>query len=626
MSDLKVSLTMQLVNRLTGPASTVVSTVKRLTDGVSSLGAAARKVSGPLAELGKSIGKKLADPNTAMQLNQAGQAVERFGNTLKNALATPIKTSEEFWQEMANVKANLNPTTEQFEILSKEAQRLGFELGEFTSLQAAQGMTLMAKAGRTTDDILKALPVTLNLSTAAGMDFAQTTNILLGALGAFHLKASDTARVADVLTATFVGSKVDLDQLDETLKYSAATAYEAGVSIEELALMAGVLGNASIDASVAGTTLNQMMMKLIAPTEDARKTLAGFGVKLVNTNAALGEVGALRSPIAIIKDLGDAVTKAGLNSVQTTALLEDLFDIRGFKGASQLMATIGGEEFNKLAGEIQNAKGRTDEIATAMRATAKNETLQLASAVESLQMMLGDMLAPALHVVKLALMDVVNAFAGWAKEYPNAAKGVMLVVAALAGLLAIMAPVLFGFASISAVVAFVMAPSFVAAAAAVWSALAPLLLFVAAAAGFAVVARLAYLLVFRFDDLHKLLVRFGQLLGGTAGEASVFASAVETAFDVVLGPILAVVRAVKLLSEHWATLKSLGGAALDVLAPGLSGAFGGNTVGAGIGGSSNIGGQLKITIDSEGKVTKTEAKSEGALDFAVDAGRLALGF
>lgn len=629
MADLKVTLTLKAVDRMTAPLRKIVQTVQRLTGGFARVGSGARRAAGGILKLARSFAEASKGFRLAADLRQAGEAVSLVGQKLRGMLAAPIATSEEFAAKMTEVRAIMRMTAADpaFAMLTKEAERLGFEKGEFTMQDAAEGMRIMAMAGREADDMMKALPVTLNLSTAAGMDFAETTDTLLGIMGAFKLEAADTANVADVLTATFTGSKLDLQKLSETFKYSQAVAAKAGVTYKELALMTGLLGNTSIDSTVAGTALNQMMLKLIKPGDAAIAFFEKYKISIEDANSATG---AMRPSVEILRDIGRAME--GMTDVKKAKVLSEIFGIRGFKGAAGVIGALGSKDFEKLNKAINESTGLTKEIADEFRKTAKNETLQMRSAIDSLGKVLGDTLAPQLKWLKALVKDTATAIAGWTREHPTLTKMVMITVGALALLFTALAGLLFMIAAVSSLVALVMAPAFIAAAVAVWAFLAPMLLSIGAVALFVIginllIAAIALMIIHK-DRVRGALVGFFEALGLWPAAAERAASAVMVLIETLLGPLYAVSNAVNDIITNWDKMAALGRGIGRVALPGLFAAGPGPeapAAEAGGAGTQNVGGELKISIDAEGRPVVKELSAEGALDFAVDVGRSVLG-
>lgn len=509
MADLKVSLTIRAVDAMSGPMRRMVSQTRALGARMRDLGRRFKEVSSGAVSV-------------AANLRQAGEGVDRVGRAMRSALAAPIKMSEDFGQKMTEVRAIMGLTAGDpaFKKLEAEAERLGFTLGEFTMQQAAEGMKIMAMAGRGADDVLKGLPVTLNLSTAAGLDFAETTDIMLGIMGGFNLTAEDTARVADVLSATFTGSKVDLQKLGETFKYAAATGGTAGLAVEDLALVAGLLGNASIDASVAGTTMTQMMMKLLAQTPETAEALERLGVE------AATAAGTLKTPVQVMSELGAAMKD--MTDVEIAKNLKEIFGLRGFKGAAKVMKALGTKDFEKLADAIKNSAGRTNELAAVMRDTAKNETLQMESAIQALQKTLGDELAPELKKAKRSVIDMTLDIVRFTKKNPEFTKTILVGAAAVAALTTALSGLLFTLASVSALVGVITA---------VGTALGGVVIAVTAVSGAFV------LMTYHSDQTESALLSLLDTFGIVEGKALAVATAIKTVWDIT--PLGAFSNAIK---------------------------------------------------------------------------------
>ena len=180
---------------------------------------------------------------------------------------------------MLTVRAVTGATAEQFAVLTDQAKQLG-RTTSFTAKQVAEGMTSLGRAGFKPAEIQAAIPAVLNLARATGTELGQAADYAANSIRAFGLSASDTTRVADVLTATANNSAQTVDDLAESLKYAAPVAADAGESIESTSKALGVLANMGIKGSMAGTTIRQMFIRLADP--GVQKTLAGLGIAAVD--------------------------------------------------------------------------------------------------------------------------------------------------------------------------------------------------------------------------------------------------------------------------------------------------------------------------------------------------------
>jgi TP901 family phage tail tape measure protein len=623
--DLKVSLTITAIDRITAVMRKITRAFTAVTKGFQNIITKARAAGVAINQYMKEVS---ASPmmQFAANLNQAASAVTLVGQKLRSALAAPIEVAQNFEQQMAEVRGIMDPSAADFARLTKEAEHLGFTIGEFTMQDAAEGMAVMARASRDTNEILAGLPPILDLSTAASMDFRETTNTVLGIMGGYNKTAEETQHVTDVLTAVFTGSKVTLQQLGDTFRYAAATAGKAGVSFEDTAVIAGLLGNSSIDASMAGTTLAQMINGLVAPSDRAIKVLDDLNVKVKDETT-----GALRRPVEIMQDFGDAMDEMSMGKVDRLKALDAVFGIRGLKGAATILDNLG-PKLEKLSRQVDESAGRTKELATAMRETSKNLSLQMSSAIEATSKKIGDLLLPALNILYDVVIQVANGVAYFVQEFPLLSKVIIIGVGVLALLTTALGAFMFALVPVVSFLAFVTVPTFMAAAAAVGAFLAPLLFIGAAVAVLVAIAGAAYLLTFRFDETKKMLLELLWTFGLSRDKAEEWASTIMFLAEVMLAPVIALINGVKALIELMENpalhLRSAG----SFLLPGLVDAPGAAEEESPIGGASvrersvSVGGLLDIKVNTTTGEVQTEVTKDGVLDFAVDVGRDVLGF
>jgi len=202
-------------------------------------------------------------------LKDFSAGVKQTGQTLTRTLTVPIvgvgsamlKTAADFERAMNQVGAVTGATGEEFNMLREQAKELG-RTTKFTATQAAEGMNFLAMAGFETSQIMTAMPGVLNLASAGAMDLATASDIASNILTGFNMDAEDMARVVDVMAKTFTSSNTNLMQLGTAMSFVAPVAAGFGVSMEETSAIIGMLSDAGIQASRAGTTLRGIMVQL----------------------------------------------------------------------------------------------------------------------------------------------------------------------------------------------------------------------------------------------------------------------------------------------------------------------------------------------------------------------------
>ena len=268
--------------------------------------------------------------------------------------------------------------TKAFEQLEAAARRVG-SATEFTSKEAALGLEFMAMAGFSASNAISALPVVVNLATAANMDLARATDIASDALGAFNLNSKDAVtqtnnltRISDVFARTTTSANVTLEHMFETMKDGGPVMTAAGQSVETFAALTGTLGNAGIKGSKAGTTLKNMALKLTAPVGKGAAMIKKLGLNVADSN------GDMRDMLDILDDLKGATCKMG--GKQRLAALDVIFGKRAIAGVNVVLGT-GIDKIRAFRGELKLAAGSSEDMAEKMRKGLTNKLKVLKSSL-----------------------------------------------------------------------------------------------------------------------------------------------------------------------------------------------------------------------------------------------------
>lgn len=197
--------------------------------------------------------------------------------TVNRMVTAVISTFSEFEFTLAKVRAVSGATDEEFAGLSKTAEDLGRSTF-FTAAQVAGLQLNFAKLGFRTDEIQDATEATLQLATATGSDLERAATVAGNTVRGFALDASETQRVVDVMAAAFTGSALDIEKFATSMSKVAPVAKAAGFSLEETAAILGIVQTAGIEASIAGTSLRNIFLKMQDPTSDFVKNI-GFTIQ-----------------------------------------------------------------------------------------------------------------------------------------------------------------------------------------------------------------------------------------------------------------------------------------------------------------------------------------------------------
>ncbi|MGG0757566.1 phage tail tape measure protein [Brevibacillus laterosporus] len=337
-----------------------------------------------------------------------------------------IKTAADFESSMSRVAALSNASAGDLAKLTTKAKELGAST-VFSASQAAEGMQFLAMAGYKTNEIIAAMPGLLDAAAAGQTDLGTTADIVSNILSGFGIAAGDTGRVADVLTKAFTSANVDLQMLGYTMKYAAPWAKALGVSLEETAAAAGILGGAGIQAEQAGTTLRGLFARFAKPPKEAAEALDKLGVKLFDSG------GRMKSLATILGDLQNAMK--GMSSEQKTSLASIIAGLEAGSGFLALM-DAGPDKLRKFTKELENSGGTAGRVSKVQLDNFNGSLVQLESALEGLKIEVFTPLLPTLKDLADKGTTAASVFNKWlgskeAQQWGKTTKDVLEVVGPL---------------------------------------------------------------------------------------------------------------------------------------------------------------------------------------------------
>jgi TP901 family phage tail tape measure protein len=349
-----------------------------------------------------------------------GKGMMAGGGAVAAGLGLAVKTSADFEKGMSRVGALSGATEGELAMMTDTAKTLGATTA-FTAREASDGMSFLAMAGYDANDTVSAMPGLLSMAAAGQTDLATTADIASNVLQGFGMEAGETAKVADVLTGAFTSSNVDLGMLGETMKYVAPIANATGFSLEEMAAATGMLGNAGIQGSMAGTGLRQMLTQLAAPTAAGEKLMSKLGISMVDS---AGNMKPLHEIVGLVTEATDGMGEAQkLNAVKTLV---------GQRAASGFLALMdaGQDDIIAFTEELENSGGIAEQIADQQLDNLAGQLTILKSGFEGMAIALGDALLPYVKV----LVEWVQQLVTWFNNLDPSTQRIIAVLAALSSI------------------------------------------------------------------------------------------------------------------------------------------------------------------------------------------------
>ncbi|MFF7901166.1 phage tail tape measure protein [Streptomyces sp. NPDC007920] len=323
-----------------------------------------------------------AGSNFAGGLDKSGKAVKDTGLKLTTFVTAPIaamgigvlKTAGDFEAGMNKVKAVSGATGREFTQLRDLAKELG-RTTQFSASEAADAMGFLAMSGFKAKDITSALPGVLNLAAAGAIGLADAADIASNILSGYGFQAKDLGRVNDILAKTFTSTNTDMQMLGESFKYVGPVAKSAGLQFEETSAAIGMLGNAGIQGSQAGTTLRMAIARLAKPPKAAQKALKALGISVTDSE------GKMRPLVDIVRQL----EKTGAD----TAQMMTIFGIEAGPGM-QALVSQGSGALAQLTKDLENSGGTAEQIAKTQMEGLNGSLKGLQSAFEGLVLEIAD--------------------------------------------------------------------------------------------------------------------------------------------------------------------------------------------------------------------------------------------
>lgn len=335
---------------------------------------------------------------TTKGMKAATAAVTGTATALGGVATAAIKVGSDFEAQMSRVQAISGATGKELEELRSQAVELGADTS-FSASEAAQGMENLAAAGFETNEIMDAMPGLLDLAAASGEDLASSSDIAASTLRGFGLAAEDAGHVADVLAENANRTNSSVTETGEAMKYIAPLARAAGISLEETAAAIGIMANAGIQGSQAGTTLRGALSRLSKPTADMLQAMNELGIEFYDSE---GKMLSLADQVGMLKSAMEGMTDEQKNNYLVT--------LYGQEALSGMLALIneGPDSLASLTAAYEQCDGSAQAAADTMQDNLKGAVEELSGSAESLGIVFYDSVAGSLKEAAQSATESVN--------------------------------------------------------------------------------------------------------------------------------------------------------------------------------------------------------------------------
>lgn len=345
---------------------------------------------------------KIDDSGFSSGMNKIGGIATKAMTAMSTAAVGlsgyAIKVGADFQAGMSEVAAISGASSDEVQKLTDKAKEMGI-VTKFSATEASEAMKYMAMAGWDASQMVSGISGIMNLAAASGEELGSVSDIVTDALTAFGLQAKDSAHFADVLAKASSSSNTNVGMMGETFKYAAPLAGTLGYSVEDTAVAIGLMANAGIKGSQAGTAMRGMLSRLIKPTDEVQGAMDALGITISNADGTIKPFNQLmremRSAFANLTDEEKAQRAASL---------------AGQEAMSGFLAIINASDsdFEKLSNSINNADGTAQKMADTMNDNLKGKITLLGSSLEGLGIAAFEHFEKPLKKAVEGAMDKVN--------------------------------------------------------------------------------------------------------------------------------------------------------------------------------------------------------------------------
>lgn len=398
----------------------------------------------------------------AANMNQAGEAVSRFGRLGRRALGAPVKAASEFGEAMAEVSTLVDTSEVSVKELADTTLALTTQFGGDAVGQAKalyQGISAGAKAGAEATALLTAA----NEFALGGVTDVETgVDALTSVVNAYGLSMTEAKTVSDSFFVAIREGKTTAEELASAVGFVAPIASKAGVSMDEMNAAIAAITKTGLKTDNAVTGLKAAFTSILKPSSDAKRAAKAMGIEFGVAglkskgfskflNEVLEKSGAtpkqLRKLAAEAKRTGKPVEElAEKYGAQTQNLVRLFPNVRALNAVLALSAE-GGKNFNDVMEAMASKTGETDKAANKMKKTFAFQAREMKALGQVALIELGQTFIPIIKEMLPEIRELLKTIRQWVKENPDLARTLGKAAVAVTALATVFGPLLFAAAS-----------------------------------------------------------------------------------------------------------------------------------------------------------------------------------
>lgn len=387
--------------------------------------------------------KTLPFEQAASKMTTFGQNLQNIGRSLKSAgmmmttrLTLPIvgfgaasiKATMDFEAQMSTVQAISGLTGDSLDRLTEKAREMGAST-TFSATEAGQAMEYMALAGWKEKEMLEGIEPILRLAEAGKMDLAKASDLVTDSMGGMGIEIEELLPYLDKVAATSSNANTSVEQLLAAFINAGPTATRLNIPLQETSAVLGILANNGLKGEAAGTKLNAMLTRMTAQSGPAKKAWDKIGVSIFDST------GKFRGLTTILSETQEKFDK--LNDKDQAEFLKNAVGTFNSTEFSNLLRSTNGD-LQKLTATVKDSDNALYEMAATMQDNAAGKTKTMKSALQELQIVIGEKLMPVFVRIVEKITELANKFGELSEEEQNSIIKKALLVAAIGPLLSVL--------------------------------------------------------------------------------------------------------------------------------------------------------------------------------------------
>lgn len=319
-------------------------------------------------------------------------------------LSFAMRTFSTFEESMSNLRAAANPTAEEMERINGAITQLSKSLRVVSTSEVADVFTELLKAGMSLETVLNGgAEAAIKFARVGKLDVATAATVMNDALNVFSKQGLTAAQAVDILSKAADASSISIEQIAQAFSMSSAVFGNAELTMNDLASAIGIMGNAGVKGSDAGTSLKTMLLRLQTGAGTAATVMKQLGLNFRDAN---GNMLPMRG---IIKELQRAF--AGLSAEARDRAMLDLFGTDAIRAGAILLKTgvKGWDEFNAKMGESLSVGQKFSEIIDNLG----GDTDAFFASLQRLQTSIGKVLVNDTRNLVAEFTKMIEGISGW---------------------------------------------------------------------------------------------------------------------------------------------------------------------------------------------------------------------